>query len=309
MLENYELSIITPHYNSPQLLRKLLDSIPENSEIEIIVVDDRSDKYIEEYEKIRKEESSRAKFLKNNAGKKGAGTCRNIGLASAKGKWILFADADDYFLPGFYKKVSKHFESDYDVIFFTPTSIYLENNQPSTRHLGYKRLIEDYLNNAKDSELKLRYYFRSPCSKMVRLDFIKDHKIYCDEVIVCNDDMFSVKLGHYMENFAVTREEIYCITDHVNSLSRKKGKEYFWSCFDVNLRIDRFLRENLLKKDYKKLRLFGINVLRQAVDRYDLNFIDLIQIIKILTKNKIPFLPLSYLSPLKIFRKVFEKSY
>ena len=37
------LTIIIPHYNSPKLLDKLLDSIPEREELEVIVVDDNSE--------------------------------------------------------------------------------------------------------------------------------------------------------------------------------------------------------------------------------------------------------------------------
>ena len=38
----YNYSIIIPHYNSPNLLKRMLNSIPEREDIEIIVVDDCS---------------------------------------------------------------------------------------------------------------------------------------------------------------------------------------------------------------------------------------------------------------------------
>ena len=36
-MSEYELSIIIPHYNSPKLLEKLLDSIGDNPGVEIMV--------------------------------------------------------------------------------------------------------------------------------------------------------------------------------------------------------------------------------------------------------------------------------
>ena len=38
------LTIIIPHYNTPEMLETLLESIPERNEIQIIVVDDNSTK-------------------------------------------------------------------------------------------------------------------------------------------------------------------------------------------------------------------------------------------------------------------------
>jgi glycosyltransferase involved in cell wall biosynthesis len=37
-------SFIIPHHNSPKLLERCLNSIPQRDDIEIIVVDDNSDK-------------------------------------------------------------------------------------------------------------------------------------------------------------------------------------------------------------------------------------------------------------------------
>ena len=301
-----KLSIIIPYYNSPHTLEKLLHSIPRKDDIEIIVVNDRSDKFTEEYEILKvSDDYSHVRFIENLTSKKGTGTCINIGLSNVTGKWILIAGADDYFLDDFYGKVGKYFETDYDVVFFSPTSVYLETGKIATRHLYYKQLIENYLNGLPDSELMLRYDFHSPCSKMIRSELIRQHTITCDEVLVCNDDMFSIKVGYYMKKFTATREEIYCITDHAASLSRKKGKEYFYSCFDVKLRIDDFLKEHLDKRDYKKLRLVGISVLYHAINRYNLGLKDLANIVAILSRKKIPFLSVSYIR--RTLNRLFDK--
>ena len=36
-------SFVIPHHNTPDLLQRLIDSIPQREDIEIIVVDDNSD--------------------------------------------------------------------------------------------------------------------------------------------------------------------------------------------------------------------------------------------------------------------------
>lgn len=215
--------------------------------IEVIVVDDKSDKQISKYKELLSDKRyERVIFLENNTSKKGAGTCRNIGLSFSSGKWVLFADADDYFYKGFYFVLEKYFFSEYEVIFFTPSSIYAGTNEIANRHVIYEKLIQNY-SIRKDfySELNLRYLFRTPCSKMIKREMLINNDIVFDEVLVCNDDMFSVKVGHFMKKFTVSLEKIYCITAQKNSLSSKRGKEFFYSCLDVQIRVDNFLKKTL----------------------------------------------------------------
>lgn len=198
------LSIVIPHYNGSYLLGKLLSTIPKKIDIQIIVVDDKSEvshlKVIDELNKIYNFE-----FYKNNR-TKGAGTCRNIGLEKAKGKWILFADSDDFFINKFYQKVSMYFNSKSDVIFFSPTSQYIETGKIANRHLSFKKKINAYMkNDDKKNEFFLRYAYVVPWSRMIKKELINNHKINFDEVRISEDIMFATKVGHFMKKFEVTK--------------------------------------------------------------------------------------------------------
>src|SRR5699024_4759838 len=117
-----DLTIIIPHYNSTNSLIKLLNSIPNKKNIEVIVIDDKSNKSEQiQLCHIYRNVNSNVKIIKNNTQKKGAGVCRNIGLKTAIGKWLLFADSDDFFVKSFYEKVEKYFNKDYEIIYFNPT--------------------------------------------------------------------------------------------------------------------------------------------------------------------------------------------
>ena len=41
-----------------------------------------------------------------------------IGIKHAEGKWLLFADCDDYYLPSLSSELDKVKEQSYDVIYF-----------------------------------------------------------------------------------------------------------------------------------------------------------------------------------------------
>lgn len=55
MNDNPLISIIIPYYNTPALLKRLLDSIGFHEDVQIIVIDDNSTKDISFYQAVQKE--------------------------------------------------------------------------------------------------------------------------------------------------------------------------------------------------------------------------------------------------------------
>jgi len=277
-MKDIKLSIIIPHYNSPKKLERLLKSIPFKEYLEVIIIDDKSNKDLKKYEELKNNKKfMNTKFLNNNSSKKGAGVARNLGLEVAKGEWILFADADDYFTQNAFSIIDKYLNSEEDVIYFTPTSIIENKNTESNRHLYYSKLISNYLNNNKNSELFLRFYFRSPCSKLIKKKLILENNIKFSETIVCNDDYFSVKTGLLAKKINASKEIIYCITESEETLSKKKGKQAFMNCFKESINVDLFARKNLLKKEYKKVKLYSLHLLYHSKKKYDISVFTLIE--------------------------------
>lgn len=219
------LSIIIPHYNTPKTLQKLLDSIPDTPEIEVFVIDDMSNQYIKEYEVCKQIYCKRnIKFLNNY--QKGAGNARNVGLENSDGEWILFADADDFFVNNFVEIIKKYTDTDADIVYFAPTSIMLESEEPSERHVHYMELVKKYCTLPNhENEINIRYKYWSPCSKLIRRELIAKKNICFDGTLHSNDMMFSTKVGHYADKVIAVDEIIYCITQSKNSLTTKKDKK------------------------------------------------------------------------------------
>ena len=125
-------SIIIPHKNIPDLLQICLDSIPVRDDIEIIVVDDNRDDDIVSKSDLPGLERSDCKVIFTKEGK-GAGYARNVGLDNANGKWVLFADADDYFVDDFIAKIDQYKDSDFDIVFFRVNAVDLITKVISNR--------------------------------------------------------------------------------------------------------------------------------------------------------------------------------
>lgn len=218
------LSIIVPHFNNVDGIVRLLESIP-NEHIELLIIDDKSlpveFKRLENllYETRNKKQRLTIKLFKNNL-KKGAGTCRNIGIEASYGKFLLFADADDSFLKDFYLNVKHYFSQNNDIVFFPPTSVMEETEKKGTRHIHYAKLVTNYLKReSKTNSINLLTKFIVPWSKLYNADFIKKNRIKFQEVIVSNDIMFSTEAGSLAKNISVSSKEIYCVTQGNNSLT------------------------------------------------------------------------------------------
>lgn len=306
MSELVKLSIIIPHYNSPEMLNLLLKTIPINSQIQVIVVDDLSNLRLNEYKNLKRMYEN-VLFLNNTSGIKGAGACRNIGLDIAKGEWILFADSDDYFLEGFYEELTYYFNADYDVVFFTPTSYDLEKKMKSDRHEKYEELIDDYIEKRdSDSEMKLRYKYHVPWSKLIRKKFLNNYNIRFDQVVASNDVMFSTKVGHNVKEFDVTKTTIYCVTRSKGSLTRNISTTVFDARLMVHINYCNFLKQVINKIKWNNFRLDGRSFIISAIkQKYGVKKI--VWTIYILNKNKIEIVNLKFLNPfllMKLVRKI-----
>lgn len=300
-----ELTIIIPHYNSVKLLKKLLSTIPRLDSIQIIVVDDNSDKDINEYNKMKKDAHyNHILFTENNTNKRSAGACRNIGIKLALGNWILFADADDFFIDGFYEKLKIYFNTNNDIVYFTPTSIELDTGEISNRHKGYEQSILRY-KETRDlkSEMELKYIFIVPWSKLIRKQFIINNNISFDEVIAANDVMFSTKVGYYLNKFDVSTDIIYCVTKSRGTLTGNINKDVFESRIDVLIDQYNFLRKKLTIEEFKLInlnpRIYIINAIK-----FKLGFRFVISTYIKFYKNNINIFEMRLLNPFIIISRI-----
>lgn len=102
-LNDFSVSIIIPTYNSSRTIVRTLDSIKNQTRLdlitEILIVNDGStDETVNLVEDYKKKHAYLPICLidKENGG---VSTARNVGLMNAKGSWIGLCDADDEWLP------------------------------------------------------------------------------------------------------------------------------------------------------------------------------------------------------------------
>jgi glycosyltransferase involved in cell wall biosynthesis len=274
-----KFSIIIPHYNDIERLHKLVSTIPIRDDIEVIIVDDNSDIFPD----INSFPHKQVKVLLNDSEVQSAGACRNIGLKLAKGKWLLFADSDDFFLPNAFNVIDEFSESEYEIIYFSTTSLDLSTGLISDRHTFFNNLINTFVAGRGE---RIRYAFSVPWGKLISNQFIRESGILFDEIVVSNDVIFSIKTGSIANKIAASQEQIYCITKRVGSLTTILKPHILYIRYQVSLERNAILNElnlNLYQESFVSL-----------VKRYYhiFTFKSYFYLLKLTTTGKLTFFPI-----------------
>ena len=236
--QNIDFSIIIPQRNSIKTLGRLFDSIPLTDRIEIILVDNSPTPITKEEVGIDRDYD-----LYWAAPERFAGGARNVGVEHAHGKWLLFADADDYFSEGAFDVFFSEIDDKSELIYFGMTGIYEDTGEYSPRGEYYTQKVKSFL-SGEIKEEEIRYHFGSPCSKMVRKSLVDRYKIRFDEIIACNDSFFSLQVGYYAKSIKAIDFEVYVATVSRGSLTKRKDFEALHSRYLVQLRRNDFLKRN-----------------------------------------------------------------
>lgn len=216
-------SFVIPHKNTPDLLQRCLNSIPQRNDVEVIIVDNNSSTDIVDFEHYPGSERSDITIIKDN-NSIGAGGARNTGLSQAKGKWVLFADADDYYEKGFIDVLDQYKDCDADVVYFNHQMV-REGKTIKNRYPFVDRY--DVSNSATLDAVK--YRFNVPWIKMVKKAFLTSKKINFEETPVGNDVFFSYQVGFLARKVFVDKAIIYNYVINNNStIRRKKNNEAFY---------------------------------------------------------------------------------
>lgn len=278
------LSIIIPYYGKYRVLRRLLDSIKEHEAVQIIVIDDCSE---EKNEEVILREYPFVQYIRT-AENRGAGACRNVGLSLAEGQWVLFADADDFFVENYWEILGKYWKSEKDIIYFCPTSIFEDSGQIADRHIEYDRMMKACKKEwTHENENNVRYRLASPCSKLVRREMISKNGIWFEEVRVSNDLLFSVKCGYFAREIDIETEVVYCITKNKGSLTTKRDYETTYIRLQQYIKAYLFLKERLNPRELRSLEWRGGAFLVKALqNKYSLK--QFVTLIGMTVKNRLP---------------------
>lgn len=219
----FTYSIIIPHYNIPELLVRCLNTIPVREDIQVIVVDDCSpdaDTYQERFPEFSRP------YLEWYSTPQGgsAGRARNVGLEHAKGKWVLFADSDDFFTEKLESIFEKYEFSTYDIIHFKADSVDTTTYVQSNRHIDRNNGIEAY-NDGRFAAKEAALWFQVIWAQMISRRYIEENNIRFEEISFAEDVMFVARLNCLTDNIHISNEVLYVVTTRDEGLHKSAQKD------------------------------------------------------------------------------------
>ncbi len=208
-----KVSVIVPVYNAQDYLPECLDSILNQSleEIEIICVDDASSDdspvILKEYEK--KDCRIHVYLLNEN---KGGGYARNIGLKLAKGEYLSFLDADDFFEPDLLKhSYERSKKLNADICIYQVKRYNNKTKQITHDELSFveKNIPKKDIFTALDMKSTIFSTFQTwAWNKLFRRHFIEKENILFQEIPRTNDMFFTNVALLKAKRMTVLKEEL-----------------------------------------------------------------------------------------------------
>lgn len=129
MNNSIDVSVIMPTYNCLSYLPKAVASVlQQNVSLELLIVDDGSDDGSDLWLQALSEQDDRVRILKGKH--EGVSAARNLAICEAKGEWLAFLDADDYWYEDKLAfQLSVHQHDDDVVLSFTDYDHFSESDE------------------------------------------------------------------------------------------------------------------------------------------------------------------------------------
>lgn len=199
----YKVTVVVPVYNAEEFLEDCIGSVInqtiDRSLMEIVLIDDGS---ADNSYKICAEYAGKYSFIQAyHKENEGVSSTRNFGIERARGKYILYIDADDALAPETIEEVTEFFDEHYDEVDLVTYKLTpVANGQEKARHYRYRILNRSGVydlsvpGNIYISQTTMNICVKNLGRNNVLFDTTKskhEDQIYCTEIL-----MKKMKIGY-----------------------------------------------------------------------------------------------------------------
>lgn len=210
------ISVIVPVYNKEKEITITIDSVLSQTfaDFELILVDDGSTDLSKDIISSYADNRIFYKYKENG----GVSSAKNLGINVAKGEFITFLDAGDFWEKSFLEKMFNRIE-DQDICYSGYKLYFSDGSSKEKKSKFYSgQIIKDYLLGKVSPHTN---------NWLIRRSFIEENNLKFDERFSLGEDMlFFSNLLLFTEKITFVNEYLnYYVQDHSGSLSSGKGIE------------------------------------------------------------------------------------
>lgn len=255
------ISIIVPVYNVQQYLSKCIESILNQTmkNFELILINDGSnDKSPEICDKYSLKDSRIEVIHKEN---EGVSIARNTGINISKGKYIVFADSDDYVDENWCYEMYKAIINNNKNMIMTGITIY--NTRSNNNIINKLNLISDInISRIKKKDFFILYkkqLINSPCNKIYITKIIKDNNVRFKENLRLGEDLlFNLEYLKFMdEDIIILNKSLY---NYILTDKESLDNKYYEHLFEIY--------NKLYSELYAYMVLFNTDIKKYEVSFY-----------------------------------------
>ena len=221
-----KISVIVPIYNSENYLKECIESILHQtySNLEIILVDDGSFDHSLDICNQYSQMDSRIKIVYKENG--GLSSARNAGLEVATGEYVMFCDADDFYLPTSCEILEREITSknaDYAI------GNYINCNEDSSLWNSPVFDMEKYPSfplNIHDYQKSFYIMSSSVCNKIFRMSFIKKLQLSFVDKVPAEDAIFTTYCFMKADSVFYVNDIIYVYRQRNHGTSISTNNNY-----------------------------------------------------------------------------------
>lgn len=226
------ISIIVPVYNVEKYLKKCLNSIINQTmqNFEVILINDGSvdscssilKNYCEQYNKFNLIE------IENS----GVAVCRNIGLSTARGEFVVFIDSDDFIAPTFLEKLYRNAmenKSDIAICNYLTYNSKKHKNRPNWLRLKSGIYKNPKILSALICDTRIHHHV---WNKLFKRSLLIENNITFNNM--CFEDVeFTIKAFYFSNSISIIDDHLYYYVQHgkntIKNITLKQVNDYLFT--------------------------------------------------------------------------------
>lgn len=241
-IKNPKISIIVPAYNAANYISRCIESIicQTESDFEILIIDDGSSDSTGKICKDYQSHDRRVRYLyQNNCG---VARARNLGLKNACGKYITFADADDWLEKDCFKICLEYLQNSHADILKFGYYINLDNGEVASVSLESPKLFPSNNRDILEFTDKTKYY-AYVWNTFINHEIIRDI-LFEEDLNWLEDQIFGYRCFLKSRNTLFIPERLYHYTWWAyGSLSDVKNPQVIARAASLEFEIKKILTE------------------------------------------------------------------